>query len=97
MEQILLLAFLVESLTNGIKLIYDPTKRKINVDIIIALVVSIALFILAKVDLFALVGVPLSVPYAGYVLSGILGARGAQALSDIFKYIKVQRQITPSQ
>lgn len=54
----------------------------------IALGVSVLLTILAGADLFALIGVPLGVPVVGYILTGVIIARGAGVLNDLFKKIK---------
>ena len=44
---------------------------------------QILLCILANVDFFALVGVELSIPIVGIVLSGLLVSRGANFVHDL--------------
>jgi len=55
---------------------------KANTDRIGAAVLGVFLCVAAGIDFFALVDVPLSVPYAGMVLSGLLVSRGANFLHD---------------
>ena len=43
---------------------------------------------LAGIDAFAVLGVPLSVPYVGAVLSGMIVGRGASAVYDVWRRVK---------
>lgn len=59
-------------------------EGKINVNTIGALMVGIAVSILAKIDIFAMQGITLSIPLIGWVLTGILMSRGANFIHDLF-------------
>jgi len=93
LNQLLLVAFLVESLIQTIKPIYDK-DRGWNRDVIIALIVSIALCALIKIDLFALVGLQIYFPneqvgtYIGSALTGIIASRGSNLAHDLLKYVE---------
>jgi len=45
----------------------------------------------AQADLLALVGIPLVIPYLGYILTGLLVSRGANFLHDIWSAISTLR------
>lgn len=49
---------------------------------ILAIVVSVLLCFAAGADLFQVVGITFAWPWVGVVLTGILGSRGANYLSD---------------
>jgi len=57
-------------------------EGKISADRIGAVTLGVFLCVAAGVDFFGMVGVPLAVPYAGMVLSGLLVSRGANFLHD---------------
>jgi len=92
-NQLLLAAFLVESLIQTLKPIYDKEKGW-NKDAIIALVVSILICVLIKIDLFATVGLPIEIgnttvgTYIGAVLTGVIASRGSNLAHDILKFIE---------
>lgn len=69
------------------------SKGKINPDKIGALAVAILIAFGARIDLFTLVGVPLSIPYLGYVLTGILISRGAGFVHDLLTNLKSLKEI----
>jgi hypothetical protein len=53
-----------------------------------AIAVSITLTVLAEIDMFAIAGFELSVPYVGEVATGIAGSRGANYMHDGFKMVR---------
>ena len=50
---------------------------------LVAIVVSVLLCFAAGADLFQVVGITFAWPWVGVVLTGILGSRGANYLSDL--------------
>lgn len=92
-NQIILVAFLVESLIQTIKPIYDREKGW-NKDALLALVVGIGFCFLMNVDLFALAdlsfsfGDPVISHYVGTVLTGIIASRGSNLAHDALKFVQ---------
>jgi len=96
--QILILAAIGEAVWETLKLVWEKkaltdSKGKINPDKIGALAVAILIAFGAKMDLFPLVGVPLSIPYLGYVLTGVLISRGAGFVHDLLTNLKSLKEI----
>lgn len=82
---IVTVALLVEAIWETIKLVWKDGKA--NVNTIGALVVGILTAILAKLDIFAMQGISLTIPVISYVLTGILISRGANFIHDLFNKI----------
>lgn len=82
---IITIALLVEAIWETLKMVWQ--EGKINVNTIGALVVGIGVSILAKIDIFAMQGISLSVPLIGWILTGILMSRGANFIHDLFNKI----------
>jgi hypothetical protein len=59
------------------------------VKMLTALLIGIFVAVAAGLDLFALGGVNLAVPYAGAALSGIIFSRGANYAHDIISQLKL--------
>lgn len=55
---------------------------------IAAIIVSVLLCFTAGADLFQVVGITFTWPWVGVVLTGILGSRGANYLSDFLAKLK---------
>jgi len=79
-HKLLVVAAVLEALWETCKMFWQ--EGKISIDRIGAVVIGIFLCVAAGVDFFNTVGVPLAVPYAGMVLSGLLVSRGANFLHD---------------
>ena len=79
---IITIALLVEAIWETLKMVWQ--EGKININTIGALIVGIAVSILAKIDIFAMQGITLSIPLIGWVLTGILMSRGANFIHDLF-------------
>lgn len=88
LSQLLLVALLIEAIVTNIKPIYDKTKGW-QIDIILTLILSIVICVLVRIDLFALVGIPMILPYVGSVLTGIIVSRGANAVHDLIASLEV--------
>ena len=77
------IAIFVEAVTETIKWIYsDKTLLR---DRLVALGVGLLIAILTGFDLFKQIGLELTVPYVGSILTGILLARGANYIHDLAK------------
>ena len=79
---IITIALLVEAVWETLKMVWQ--EGKISVNTIGALIVGIAVSILAKIDIFAMQGITLSIPLIGWILTGILMSRGANFIHDLF-------------
>ena len=79
---IITIALLVEAIWETLKMVWQ--EGKISINTIGALIVGIAVSILAKIDIFAMQGITLSIPLIGWVLTGILMSRGANFIHDLF-------------
>lgn len=82
---LLIIAILVEAIWENIKNIWDGG---FNVNRVGALILSIAICCLTRVDLFAIVGIYLSIPVVAYILTGIIVSRGANFVNDLFGKIR---------
>lgn len=79
---IITIALLVEAIWETLKMVWQ--EGKISINTIGALIVGIAVSILAKIDIFAMQGITLSIPLIGWILTGILMSRGANFIHDLF-------------
>ena len=83
--KLLIIAASVEALWETLKMFLDGDK--VDVNRIGSAILGILLCVLANVDFFALVGVELSIPIVGIVLSGLLVSRGANFVHDLLKIV----------
>jgi hypothetical protein len=81
LTSLIVIAILVEAIWENIKTVWEDG---ININRIGALVLAILVSILAKVDVFAMVGITLTIPVVSYVLTGIVVSRGANFVNDLF-------------
>lgn len=79
---IITIALLVEAIWETLKMVWQ--EGKININTIGALIVGIGVSILAKIDIFSMQGINLSIPLIGWILTGILMSRGANFIHDLF-------------
>lgn len=86
--QLIIVAILIEAIWENLKMIWKD--RKINLNTIGVLVISIIVCLLAKIDIFPIVGLSLSVPFVGSGLTGIIVSRGANFVNDLFEKLKVK-------
>lgn len=92
-KQLLLVAFLVESLIQTIKPIYDR-KRGFSFDSILAMAVGIGFCFVIKANLFQVVNLHLDVgnkmasEIVEIVLTGIIASRGSNLVHDMFKFVQ---------
>lgn len=88
---IITIALLVEAIWETLKMVWQ--EGKINVNTIGALIVGIGVSILAKIDIFAMQGISLSIPLVGWILTGILMSRGANFIHDLFNKLGDKEEV----
>lgn len=81
-SQLVIIAVLVEAIWENIKRVYSNSK--VDTSVIGSLGVSIVVCVATGADIFPLVGMPLAVPFLGSTLTGIVTARGANFVNDLF-------------
>ena len=86
--QLVIDAILIEAIWENLKMIWKD--RKISLNTIGVLVISIVVCLLAKIDIFPIVGLSLSVPFVGSGLTGIIVSRCANFVNDLFEKLKVK-------
>lgn len=79
--KVLVMAAVVEAVWQSLKMMWQ--QGHLQVDRIGALVVGVIACTAAGLDIFSLLGIPLSVAYLGSVLTGVLASRGANFLHDL--------------
>ena len=84
--RLIIIAILVEAIWENLKMLYD--KDKININMIGSLTLGMLVCILARINVFDIVGIGLTIPFFGYVLTGIIVSRGANFVNDLFKKLK---------
>ena len=80
--QLIIVAILIEAIWENLKMIWKD--KKLNVNMIGVLIISIAICLLTGMDIFPIVGITMIVPFVGSVLTGIIVARGANFVNDLF-------------
>ena len=88
---IITIALLVEAIWETLKMVWQ--EGKININTIGALIVGIGVSILAKIDIFAMQGISLSIPLVGWILTGILMSRGANFIHDLFNKLGDKEEV----
>lgn len=83
---LIIIAILVEAIWENCKFLWQDGK--FSIDMLGSLILGILICVLAKVDIFLLVGIYLSVPVMGYILTGIIVSRGANFVNDLFGRIR---------
>ena len=84
--QLIIVAILVEAIWENIKMVYQGGKLLISR--IGSLVISIIICVIANVDIFPVVGISMSIPFIGSILTGIVVSRGANFVNDLFSKLK---------
>lgn len=86
LAQLIIVAILTEAIWENCKMIWD--KGTFSVNMIGALCLGIIICILARIDIFMIVGLELQVPIIGCILTGIIVARGANFVNDLFSRLQ---------
>lgn len=84
--QLIIVAILVEAIWENIKMVYQGGK--LSISRIGSLVISIIICVIANVDIFPVVGISMSIPFIGSILTGIVVSRGANFVNDLFSKLK---------
>lgn len=83
---LIIAAILVEAIWENLKMTYK--KGKFSISMLGALLLGILVCILAKLDIFEMVGIEISVKVMAYILTGIIISRGANFVNDLFKRLR---------
>lgn len=89
--QLVIVAILIEAIWENIKMIWQ--NGKFSIDKIGSLLISILICILAKIDIFPIVNVSISVPVIGSIFTGIIVSRGANFVHDLFNKISGDKEV----
>lgn len=89
---LIVLALIGEAVWETLKMIWQ--QGKVSVDRIGALIIGLLLTLGTKLDLMVMVGVPVSVPLVGMILTGILISRGANFIHDLLQSVNNINQNT---
>lgn len=81
LTKLVIVALIAESLWETAKLIWQ--HGKINIDRIGAILVGILLAIITGLDMFEMLGLKLSIPILGEIITGLLLSRGANFMHDL--------------
>lgn len=80
--QLIIVAILIEAIWENLKMIWE--NGKVSVNRCGSLILSIVICLLANIDIFPIVGITISVPLISAGLTGIIVARGANFVNDLF-------------
>lgn len=89
--QLVIVAILIEAIWENLKMVWQ--NGKFSIDKIGALVISMLICILAKIDIFPIVNLSISVPVIGSILTGIIVSRGANFVHDLFNKISGNKEV----
>lgn len=78
---IIVVSILAESIWETLKMTWQ--NGKVSIDRIGALVVSLVITLVTKMDLLALLGLETTIPYMGSFLTGIIVSRGSNFTHDL--------------
>lgn len=84
--KLVIISATLEALWESAKMLWQ--NGKISVDRIGALILGIFLALSSNIDFFNLLGIPLSMPYSGQILTGILISRGANFIHDFLATVE---------
>lgn len=79
---IIVLSLIVEGIVTNLKFLW--LKEEFCISRVVALIISILIAVLTNADLFLLVNLPVSIPYIGSALTGILVSSGANFVYDLW-------------
>lgn len=85
-QAIIVLALIVEGIVTNLKFLWS--KEEFSISRLVALIVSMFIAILTNADLFSLVNLPVSIPYIGAGLTGIIISSGANFVNDLWDKLK---------
>lgn len=82
---IVMVALIAESVWETLKMTWQ--EGKVSIDRIGALVVALILCIGVKLDILALLGINVTIPFLGIILTGVLISRGSNFIHDLLAKI----------
>lgn len=83
--QLLVAAIVVESVNETLKVVYE--KKKINANVILAIIVGILFAFSINVHLLSAVGINVVFPIADTIITGIIFSRGSTFVHELIKKI----------
>ena len=83
--QLTVVAILVEAIWENLKMVWQ--NGKFSIDRIGSLILGITVCLFAKIDIFAMLNIPLSIAYLGSIFTGIICSRGANFIHDLYNKI----------
>ena len=83
---LVVIALICEAVWETLKMVWQ--EGKVSVDRIGALAVGLIIAFVTGADLLNLAGIPVTIPYVGIALTGILISRGANFIHDLLKKIE---------
>ena len=83
---LIIVAILIEAIWENLKMIWR--KGKFNVNMLGSLILGIIICVLAKINIFSIVGIELSIEVVGFIFTGIIVSRGANFVNDLFSKLK---------
>lgn len=89
--QLVIVAILIEAIWENLKMIWQ--NGKCSIDKIGALVISVLICVLAKIDIFPIVNLSVSIPVIGSIFTGIIVSRGANFVHDLFNKISGDKEV----
>lgn len=89
---LIILAMIGEAVWETTKMVWQ--SGKISTDRIGAIAIGELLAIGAGMDMLAMVGIPLKIPYVGMILTGLLISRGANFIHDLIQSVDNVQQNT---
>ena len=89
LSQLVIIAVLVEAIWENIKRAYTDS---LQVSVIGSLVISIVVCVLTGVDVFEIIGLPIKVAFVGSIFTGVIAARGANFVNDLFTRLNLPKQ-----
>ena len=89
--QLIIVAILIEAIWENVKMVWQ--NGKFSIDKIGALVISVLICILAKIDIFPIVNLSVSIPVIGSIFTGIIVSRGANFVHDLFNKISGDKEV----
>lgn len=83
---LIIIAILVEAIWENCKMVWQ--QNKINVNMLGSLILSILICCLTQVNIFQILQINITIPFAGYFFTGVIISRGANFVSDLFTKLK---------
>lgn len=90
---LLIISLITEAVWETLKMTWQDGK--FSIDRIGALIVGLVVAFTANVDILQLVGINVTIPIMGIVLTGILISRGANFVHDLYNKIGNPQSIVP--